>query len=98
VLFLAGCSGGAAPRQDTIVIGSDQLTCDDATSTQDAYESALARARCEHPDMLVHPQAYVIRRVPSGPNVPRFAIEETHTGKSFCCYEVSGTHVLFRPR
>ena len=55
---------------------------------QDPYEGALARARCEHPDMLVHPRAWLVRRVPSPPMVARFALDRAETHVTECVYEV----------
>jgi hypothetical protein len=75
-----------------VVIGASAggSTCDDMMPAQDPYEAVLARARCEHPDMLVHADWYVVRRVPSPPNVTRFALDQPHTGQALCCYEVDG--------
>ncbi len=84
--FLAGLVGcGATRTQPTVVVRSADA-CGEARPLGDAYEAALARARCEHPDMLVHPHAYTLRRVPSAPNVKRFALERA--AAALCAYEV----------
>jgi len=44
--------------------------------------------------MLVHAAWYVMRRVPSGPGVWRFAVEQTQSHTSLCCYDVDGTGVV----
>lgn len=87
-LFLAGCSGGTT--QPTVVVGGSSggvLACDETVVGQDAYESATNLARCEHPDMLVHPRAWILRRMPSPPDVARFALE--HDGSAQCSYDVA---------
>ncbi len=86
-LFLAGCS--AAATQPTVVVGGGGgvLACDETVVAQDPYESAMNLARCEHPDMLVHPRAWVLRRIPSPPSVSRFALERD--GAQQCSYDVA---------
>jgi hypothetical protein len=100
VLFLAGCSGRAGGTQPPVVIQESAARCDrtPAVPGRDPYESALARARCEHPDMLVHPRAYVLRRVASPPNVARFALEQPASGTRECCYEVTAEGAVWRVR
>lgn len=86
-----GC--GATPTQPTVVVRSTD-TCGETTLLRDAYEAALARARCEHPDMLVHPHAYALRRVPSAPNVKRFSLERATA--ALCAYEVDAAGAVRR--
>jgi hypothetical protein len=91
---IVACSGPAT--QPTVSLQTRGMTCDEPISSQDPYEAVLARARCDEPDMLVHSTSYVVRRVPSTPNVARFTVD--HASKSLCCYEVDrqGT-VTWRP-
>jgi len=74
------------PTQSTVVVRPGDA-CGEATiAGQDPFETALARARCEHPDMLVHPGDWVLQRVASPPNVRRFAL--TRSGAVDCVYQV----------
>lgn len=93
VLFLAACSGHATDTQPPVVIHERTAECEATPPAPggDPYESVLARARCDHPDMLVHPRWYLVRRVPSRPSVARFTLDQTNAGTTECCYEVAGT-------
>ena len=71
-----------------MVVHASLAACDEIPPGQDPYEGALARARCEHPDMLVHPRAWLVRRVPSPPMVARFALDRAETHVTECVYEV----------
>jgi hypothetical protein len=89
VVLVVAC--GATETQPTVTIatGSGGATCDEGAAIQDPYEAALARARCDHPDMLVHPDRYVLKRVPSPLSVTRFQLDGLAIPmRSFCCYEV----------
>lgn len=72
--------------------------CSATLATRDPYEAALARARCEHPDMLVHPRRYLVRRVPSGPDVARFALDDTESHVTLASYEVDRAGAVRRAR
>ena len=80
--------GAPGPTQPTVVVHASLAACDEIPPGQDPYEGALARARCEHPDMLVHPRAWLVRRVPSPPMVARFALDRAETHVTECVYEV----------
>jgi hypothetical protein len=88
---LAGCGATAARTQPPVVIHATTAGCAETMPGQDPYEAALAAARCEHPDMLVHPRLWVVRRVPSGPNVARFTLVQTRANTAECCYEVDAS-------
>ncbi len=65
-----GCSSCSSPgqTQPPVVVGGlsgAAGTCDDVLPSADSFDRALARARCEHPDMLVHPRCYRLERVPA---------------------------------
>lgn len=82
---MAACSPHAT--QPTVVLRPADA-CSGAIAPQDPYEAALARARCEHPEMLVHPRRYLVRRVPSGADVARFALEDTERHVTVGFYEI----------
>jgi hypothetical protein len=65
-----------------------EAACTDVPTAQDPYEAVLERSRCEHPDMLVHPEWYVVRPVAAPPNLARFAVEDVHAGFVIGRYEV----------
>jgi hypothetical protein len=81
------CSS-VAPTQATVVVRPGDA-CNETTPFQDPYDAVLARARCEHPDMLVHPLDWIVRRAPSPPGVRRFALEHQHQVER--AYEVDAT-------
>jgi len=98
---LAGCSrcsGHAGGTQPPVVIHEGAAECASvpAAPARDPYDAALARARCEHPDMLVHPRGWILRRVPSPPAVVRFALDQTLPRTTECCYEVDGSGAVRR--
>jgi hypothetical protein len=87
-LIFAACSGHGATQPTVVVRASaSSLACDDSVVAQDAYDSVMNRARCDHPDMLVHPAAWALRRVPSRIEVKRFALE--HDGRVDSTYDVA---------
>lgn len=70
--------------------------CTDVPTAQDPYEAVLERARCEHPDMLVHPEWYVVRPIAAPPNVARFAVEDVHARTVIGRYDVLKSQGLVR--
>jgi len=69
------------------VSGGGAGACDETVGAEDAEGRALIRARCDHPDMLVHPNAWLLRRVAAPLNVVRF--ELVHDGVVDCAYDVA---------
>jgi len=75
-LLLWGCSSGHTTQPPVVVGGLSGSggTCDDVVPSADPFDRALARARCEHPDMLVHPRCYKLERVPAPGQAHVFAL------------------------
>jgi hypothetical protein len=90
----AGCGGNARTTSAHVVIPGAPA-CYDEIPDQDPYEAVMVRARCEHPDMLVHPMAYVIRRVPAPADVARYVIDRD--GRRVGCWELRGGMVATCP-
>ena len=88
-LVFAACSGHATTAA-TVVVGGGAMgggACDETIATQDPYDNAMNRARCDHADMLVHPQAWTLQRVASPLNVVRFELRRDTTLD--CTYDVT---------
>lgn len=81
---MAGC--GARPTQPTIVVGPGDA-CTETVSGQSRDDAVLARARCEHPDMLIHPRRYLLRRIPSPPTTARYALDDIDSHQVQAEYE-----------
>ena len=77
VFFLigfAGCSGSAQTQPPVVVTGMTGGTCDDNLPGNDPFDRAMARARCDHPDMLVHPRCYTLARAPAAGQARVYAL------------------------
>ncbi len=87
-LVFAACSGHATTAATVTVGGGGAGSggCDETIAAQDPYDNAMNRARCDHADMLVHPQTWTLERVASPLNVVRFELRRD--GKLDCTYDV----------
>jgi hypothetical protein len=74
VLLATACSAGST-QPPVVVSGLSGGTCDEVIPAADPYDAAMAQARCEHPDMLVHPRCYVLVRVPAPGDAHLYALE-----------------------
>ncbi len=65
-VLLLGTACSAGRTQPPVVVSGlsgGGGTCDDVVPGKDPFDAAMAKARCEHPDMLVHPRCYALERV-----------------------------------
>ena len=77
-LALLGTACCAGPTQPTVVVSGlsgGGGTCDDVVPGKDPFDAAMAKARCEHPDMLVHPRCYVLQRVAAPGDAHLYALD-----------------------
>ncbi len=76
LIVCAGCSGTAQTQPPVVVTGMSGSvgTCEDGQPGADPFDRAMARARCDHPDMLVHPRCYTLARAPARGQARLFAL------------------------